>query len=169
MRWSQLTNSLLRWTDGIRYQQRLHHGEATHALGTWGEDVAHRYLRGQGMTVVARSFRTRSGSAEVDLIAWDGEALVFVEVKTRQSDEYGAPERAVDREKRRKIIQAAREYMRRADVPWHQARFDVVSVVTGTAASQQPSEGPTAQSRPSPQNRPPAVTHLRDVFQVEVR
>ena len=154
MRWSRLSNSLLRWTDGIRYRQRLRHGEATHALGAWGEDVAHRHLRGQGMTVVARSFRTRSGSAEVDLIAWDGEALVFVEVKTRQSDEYGAPERAVDRQKRRKIIQAAREYTRRADVPWHQARFDVVSVVTGPASSE---------------NRSPAVTHLRDVFQVEVR
>ena len=46
--------------------------------------------------MVARNYRARSGAGEIDLVAWDGDALAFVEVKTRSSEEYGAPEAAVD-------------------------------------------------------------------------
>ena len=60
-----------------------------------------------GLTVVARNYRTPGGSAEVDLIARDGAWLVFVEVKTRQTDEFGAPDRAIDPIKRDKIRRAA--------------------------------------------------------------
>lgn len=70
-----------------------------------------------------------SGSGEADIIAWQKDELVFVEVKTRQSDVFGLPEEAVDTEKRRNLARTAREYMRRAGVPEEKTRFDIVSVV----------------------------------------
>ena len=66
------------------------------ARGQLGEDLAHRFLRRHGCTVVARNYRPRHGGGEIDLVAWDGGTLAIVEVKTRASDEFGAPERAVD-------------------------------------------------------------------------
>jgi putative endonuclease len=97
--------------------------------GRIGEDLAHTYLRGRGCKVVARNYRTRSAAGEADLVAWHGDSLVFVEVKTRQTADYGAPDRAVDEEKRERIRIAARDYARRANVPFDRARFDIVSVV----------------------------------------
>ena len=97
--------------------------------GRIGEDMAHRYLRAQGCTVVARNYRTLSGSGEIDLVAWHGGLLVFIEVKTRSSSEFGPPESAVDAEKRDRLRIAARDYARRADVVWEKTRFDIVSVV----------------------------------------
>jgi len=102
-----------------------------HDLGRVGEDLAHRYLRRRGCTVVARNYRARSGAGEIDLVAWHGGALVFVEVKTRSSEEHGAPEAAVDCEKRLAIERAAREYSRRTGIAWDKTRFDIVSVVVG--------------------------------------
>jgi putative endonuclease len=104
-----------------------------HDHGRLGEDLAHRYLRRHGCTVIARNYRTRSGSGEIDIVAWHGPALVFVEVKTRQTDEYGAPSGAVDTEKRQRLRLAARDYARRAGAPPECMRFDVVSVVLGWA------------------------------------
>ena len=72
-----------------------------------------------------------------------GATLVFVEVKSRQSDEYGAPDRAIDGEKRRRLARAARDYTRRAGVAWECIRFDVVNVI---------------------HSEPPTITHLRDAF-----
>jgi putative endonuclease len=83
------------------------------------------------MTVVARNWQTRSRTAEADLIAWDGPTLVFVEVKTRASADFGTPDQAVDAEKRQKILRAAGDYIRRADLNWDVVRFDIVSVLTG--------------------------------------
>ena len=97
--------------------------------GRRGEDMAHRYLRSRGCTVVARNYRPRSGPGEIDLIAWHGERLAFVEVKTRTSAEFGTPDRAVDREKRIALERAARDYARRANVGWEKTRFDIVSIV----------------------------------------
>jgi putative endonuclease len=114
---------LYRAADAIR---RRRHPE-NH--GRIGEDLAHRYLRRKGCTIVARNYRTRSGSGEIDLVAWDGPRLAFVEVKTRVSPEFGAPESAVDPEKRDRVLRVARDYARRANVAWDKARFDIVSVV----------------------------------------
>jgi putative endonuclease len=96
--------------------------------GRLGEDLAHRFLRGRGCTVVARNYRPPSGHGEIDLVAWHSGKLVFVEVKTRQTAEFGEPERAVDAEKQSHLRRAARDYARRAGVGWELARFDVVSV-----------------------------------------
>jgi putative endonuclease len=99
--------------------------------GRLGEDLAHRYLRRHGCTVIARNYRTRSGSGEIDIVAWHGPTLVFVEVKTRTSKEFGAPEDAVDAEKQDHIQRAARDYARRTGVVLERTRFDIVSVVLG--------------------------------------
>jgi putative endonuclease len=97
--------------------------------GAIGEDLAHRYLQAHGCTVVARNYRTRSGSGEIDLVAWHGETLIFVEVKTRSTEEFGAPDSAVDAEKQDRVQRAARDYVRRAGAKWEQTRFDIVSVL----------------------------------------
>ncbi|HEY2845178.1 MAG TPA: YraN family protein [Bryobacteraceae bacterium] len=101
------------------------------AAGRRGEDLAHRYLRKQGYVIVARNYRLSNGEAEADLIARDGEDLAIVEVKTRATDEYGPPERAVNPDKQRHLIRVAREYARKSGTPWEHVRFDVVSIVMG--------------------------------------
>lgn len=97
--------------------------------GRLGEDLAHRYLRGRGCTVVARNYRPPSGHGEIDLVVWHRDKLVFVEVKTRDTGEFGEPDRAVDAEKQQHVARAARDYARRAGVEWPQVRFDVVAVI----------------------------------------
>jgi len=97
--------------------------------GRIGEDHAHRYLRKHGCTVVARNYRPPAGSGEIDIVAWHGGVLAFIEVKTRATAEFGAPEAAVDEEKRLRLLWAAKDYARRAGVPWETTRFDIVSVL----------------------------------------
>ena len=97
--------------------------------GRLGEDLAHRYLRSNGCTVVARNYRTPSGSGEIDIVASHRETLVFVEVKTRATSDFGEPDRAVDTRKRDHIRRAAQDYLRRAEVELQRARFDIVSIV----------------------------------------
>jgi putative endonuclease len=115
--------------DLLRHARRRRVWSADLALGRRGEDLAHRFLRRQGFTIVARNYRLPSGDAEADLIAWEGEALVIVEVKTRASGAYGPPERAIGPEKERHLMRVAREYVRKTDTPWDRVRFDVVTVV----------------------------------------
>ncbi len=114
-----------------------------HDHGRIGEDLAHRYLRGRGCTVVARNYRPRVGTGEIDLVGWDGPVLVFIEVKTRATAEFGAPQTAVDGEKRTRLQYAAREYARRAGIGWEKTRFDIVSVVL---------------------SRPPRIEWIQDAF-----
>ena len=99
--------------------------------GKIGEDLAFRYLRSHGCTIAARNYRTH-GAGEVDLIAWHGPLLVFVEVKTRATADYGTPDSAVDTEKQTKILRAAADYARRRNTPLESARFDIVSVLLTT-------------------------------------
>jgi len=115
--------------DSLRDVRRRRLWEQHKAAGRRGEDLAHRFLRKQGYTIVARNYRLSSGDAEADLIAREGEDLVIVEVKTRATDQFGPPEQAVNPEKRRHLMRVAREYARKTDTPWEQVRFDVVSVV----------------------------------------
>jgi putative endonuclease len=80
-------------------------------LGRRGEAAAARYLQAQGLCILARNFRTRSG--EVDLIARDGDMLVFVEVKARAASERGDGLERIDFRKARRIRRAARSYRKR--------------------------------------------------------
>ena len=98
-------------------------------LGREGEEAAYWHLRGKGFIIVARNYRARGSHKEIDLIGWEADTLVFVEVKTRSLETPVAPEAAVDREKERLLIAAAREYRlqaRRLSAP---IRFDIVSVL----------------------------------------
>ncbi len=123
-----MISPLYRLADALR--RRRGRGESREGLtGRCGEDAAQRYLQQRGLTVVARNWRPRSGPGEIDLVAWHGDRLVFVEVKTRATDEFGTPDRAVDREKQQHVWRAAREYARRARVEPERMRFDVVSIV----------------------------------------
>ncbi|MGH9558368.1 MAG: YraN family protein [Bryobacteraceae bacterium] len=115
--------------DRLRDVRRRKLWNARAASGRRGEDLAHRYLRRNGFTIVARNYRLASGDAEADLIAWEGETLAIVEVKSRESLEYGPPERAISEEKRRHLLRAAREYARKTETPWDRIRFDVVTVI----------------------------------------
>ncbi len=115
---------LYRIADGRRYRS---HGD----LGRHGEDLAHRYLRRNGFTVVARNWRPPQGGGEIDIVAWEGETLVFVEVKTRASGEWSAPERDIDLEKIRALRRAARDYVRRSGAEEARARFDAITITAG--------------------------------------
>ena len=115
--------------DRVRHIRRRRLWDPDKAAGRRGEDLAHRFLRKQGYTIVARNYRLSSGDAEADLIARHGEDLVIVEVKTRATDEFGPPEQAVNPEKRRHLMRVAREYARKTNTPWEHMRFDIVSIV----------------------------------------
>jgi putative endonuclease len=97
-------------------------------LGVRGETLAYWYLRQAGYTVVARNWRARSGVGELDLVGWDGPILVFVEVKTRTSEAAGPPEAAVSLNKQKRVVRAAKEYLRQLGRKPINCRFDVVSV-----------------------------------------
>src|SRR5579863_773765 len=120
---------ILRFFDWLRHLARRRKWTPSQALGRRGEDLAHRFLRRRGYIIVARNYRLSSGDGEADLIAWDGDTLVFVEVKSRGRADFGPPERAIGEEKRRHLLRIAREYTRKTETPWDRIRFDVVSVV----------------------------------------
>ncbi len=120
---------LRRGLDGLRQQAAARRLPPDQATGMRGEDIAHRFLEDRGYAVIARNYRPSRGRGEVDLVASKDGALVFVEVKTRVSGEFGDPVRAVDRDKRRALIQAAAAFARAKRAPYCAIRFDVVSIV----------------------------------------
>lgn len=96
------------------------------SLGQRGEAAAASHLRRLGYTIVVRGDRSRLG--EIDLVALDGQTVVFVEVKTRQSQETGHPAEAVEAVKQRRITRAAVTFLKRHGLLDRPARFDVVAV-----------------------------------------
>lgn len=95
-------------------------------FGRRGERIAAEFLRRQGYAILAQNYRKRCG--EVDIVARDGDTLVFVEVKTRSSTIFGKGYEAVDYRKQRKLTRIAEEYLVRHDLCTSPARFDVISV-----------------------------------------
>ena len=95
-------------------------------LGRRGERAAEQYLRRNGYRIVQRNFR--AAGAEIDLVAMDGDVLVFVEVKTRRSRDAGAPEEAVDERKQRQIRRAAEIFATRYREDEIEMRFDIVAI-----------------------------------------
>lgn len=100
---------------------------ARQIAGARGEHAAAKYLRRHGYKVLMCNFR--SGKAEVDIVARHKDWLVFVEVKTRRTEQFGLPSEAVDREKQRNLSKAALDYLRLLHNPRIHFRFDVVEVV----------------------------------------
>lgn len=100
---------------------------STEETGLWGEAEAGKLLKGKGYRILG--CRVRIGDRdELDLVARDGEILVFVEVKTRKSDDFGRPSSAVDSAKRHRMSRAAVRYLKKIKCPGVNFRFDVVEV-----------------------------------------
>lgn len=95
--------------------------------GKWGEEQAIAHLRSLNFTIIATNWRFKK--LEVDIIAKDNDKIVFIEVKTRSSDEFGEPETFVSLKKQRFIIEAANNYIIGNNIQL-EARFDIVSVLT---------------------------------------
>ena len=118
--------------------------------GLWGEKSAERFLSHKGLKILGR--RVRVGLRdEIDLVARQQNVLVFVEVKTRESEEFGRPFSAVDRAKRRTLCRAALAYMRRLKERPAYFRFDVVEVIGTDGAAD------------------PVIRHVENAFQLDKR
>ena len=95
-------------------------------LGERGEALAWNFLKKQGYTILEKNYRTRFG--EIDVIASQQGAIVFLEVKTRRNHHFGLPEEAVDWRKRQKMIRVAEAYLQTKRMENREARFDILSV-----------------------------------------
>jgi putative endonuclease len=101
-------------------------GASSAAIGQNAEALARRYLEAKGYRIAAANQRTKGG--ELDLVAWDGEVLVFVEVKARADSSHGRPEEAVDGRKQKRLVSAAGAFLAELEGPEPICRFDVVAV-----------------------------------------
>lgn len=95
-------------------------------LGAVGEKSAVNFLKKQGYKILEKNFKTRVG--EIDIIAKDGEEIVFVEVKTRTSDNFGEPSEAVNHKKQEKYHYVAEQYLLKKGLQEAICRFDVIEV-----------------------------------------
>lgn len=115
---------------------------AHNELGTWGEELAAEHLQRKGYTILERDWH--SGHRDIDIIAMDGETVVFVEVKTRRNRVFGEPEDAIDYQKLRNLRAAINHYVKFRRL-WQEIRLDIVTVV-GT-----------------PDGGTPEITHVQDI------
>lgn len=99
-----------------------------HEIGSGGEIAACQYLECNNYTIVDKNFTCKSG--EIDIIAKDKNYLVFIEVKTRKSNDYGYPSEFVNRSKQQKIIKTAEYYLMLRNIKNYEARFDVIEVIS---------------------------------------
>lgn len=91
-----------------------------------GEALALKHLKARGYRILVQNYRARRG--EIDLIARDGEFIVFVEVKTRRSLKFGLPQAAVTLQKQRQISKVALAYLQAQDLLDAPCRFDVIAI-----------------------------------------
>ena len=123
----RLTQTVIRSLDWVAQRVLPSDSRPAHQrVGTRGEEEAFFHLRKIGYVIVARNFRSPRCRGEIDLIGWEDNVLCFIEVKTRTSRDVKPPEAAVDRHKRRELLEVTREYLRRT--PSCQWRIDIVSV-----------------------------------------
>ena len=115
---------------------------ARQEFGWYGEELACRELEKRGYRVLARRYRTRAG--ELDIVAADGEYVVFIEVKARQDGSFGDPEEAVTMQKQHRMTWMATDYLARTGLTNVACRFDVVGINNATV--------------------PPTVTVIPDAF-----
>lgn len=104
----------------------MHHGAHRQTLGKQGEEAACAELSRRGYAILATRYRTRFG--EIDIVARDGEVMVFVEVKARRTNRRGAAAEQIPFWKRRRIAAMALNYLAWAGKVHHRCRFDVVAI-----------------------------------------
>jgi putative endonuclease len=114
------------------------------SLGDRGEDAAAKFLKRQGFHILARGLDSPLG--ELDIVAVDGRTVVFVEVKTRRTDDAGRPSEAIDQRKEQRMTQAALAYLKSNRLLNYSARFDVVAIMWPDDA------------------RKPAIEHFKNAF-----
>lgn len=112
------------------------------ALGDWGERLAAAHLAEAGMVLLDRNWRTSTG--EIDIVARDGDAVVFCEVKTRRGSTFGEGSESVTELKTRRLRHLATQWLATSGIHARAVRFDVVSVQVGGAK--------------------PVISHIRDAF-----
>ncbi|HTP78764.1 MAG TPA: YraN family protein [Bacteroidota bacterium] len=110
--------------------------------GNKGEEIAARYLEGQGFKIFARNYRFERG--EIDIVAEDGGELVFVEVKMRSSLAFGYPEESVTPQKEEQIRNVAEGYLLEHGIEEKPCRFDIVAIQL--------------------KGEEPEINHIRDAF-----
>lgn len=120
------------WLRALVQPPRLLRGWLPGRLVTWrlgnrGERAAARYLREQGFRILAQGYRTPLG--EIDLIAIEGDCVVFVEVKTRRTCDAGDPVEAVDRAKQTQLTRLALAFLKQQGWLERRARFDVIAIL----------------------------------------
>jgi len=97
------------------------------SIGSWGEDIAEKYLKKKGYAIIERNFRCKLG--EIDIIALNNAQLVFIEVKTRQNQKYGLPCEAVNKEKLRHLTRTANYFVASRSINYKDVRLDVIEVL----------------------------------------
>jgi putative endonuclease len=100
-------------------------------FGERGEAVASEVLSRRGYRIIERNCRSRWG--ELDLVAYDGDTVVFVEVKARRAAGFGDPAYAVDRRKQQRVVRLAQRYLSRRRLGEPPCRFDIVLIDERTA------------------------------------
>lgn len=105
-------------------------------LGAEGERAAKAYLQAKGFRILRENYSTPLG--EIDLIAREGDVIVFVEVKARTSGEFGPPQASVTLAKQRQIVGVAKLYLQRERLSETACRFDVVAVTFVGSETKQP-------------------------------
>lgn len=111
-------------------------------LGLVGEELAARELSSRGYAILERRYRTRHG--EIDIVAADGDTLVFVEVRARTTEEFGCAAESVTDAKKRKVTAMAADYLARHHVTTRPCRFDVVAIDSALSETPRISVFPSA-------------------------
>ena len=117
-------------------------------LGALGEKAARRHLKKAGLKFLTANFRSRRG--EIDLVFRDGDCLVFVEVKTRSSEDWVRPAKAVDLRKKRLVSQYALDYLALLKRPEINIRFDIVEVLLNDGQVREVRHLPNSFNMPKP-------------------
>ena len=101
-------------------------GSRQQVIGKWGESLAADFLSEKGYKILARNFRTEYG--EIDLIVTREDVLIFVEVKTRTSNEFGYPEDAITKQKKEHLLYSAQAYLQNHPEFEGDWRIDVIAI-----------------------------------------
>ncbi|MDD6785741.1 MAG: YraN family protein [Eggerthellales bacterium] len=121
------TNQVQNHGEAAEYSVKTYSEYPNLDLGKKGEEAAVRFLERHGYQIVERNWRCTAG--EADIIALDGDVLVFVEVKTRSNIDKGYPEEAVTKEKRERYERISAYYLRDAEYVDMRFRFDIIAIL----------------------------------------